>query len=302
MGSWPFQPILPPRIKKKRVGIISPASPIEPHDLQPALDFLRQRGYTFRLGEHVFSKRNYLAGADRDRAADIHAMFQDPDLEAILCTRGGYGTLRLLPYLDFDLISSHAKILVGYSDITALLMGILARVGLVVFHGPMLSNPFIVEELNGMLDFLEAPKELEFTLNSGMILNNGRAKGRLIGGNLTVLSHMIGTPYFPPYQDIIILVEERGEAPYRIDRALTHLRLSEAKRIRGLVAGEFLHCGDEALIRESLWEFATALDIPCVIGLPLGHGPRNQTIPMGMDATLDTYNGSFLVESWAKNS
>jgi muramoyltetrapeptide carboxypeptidase len=208
-----------------------------------------------------------------------------------MCARGGYGVLRILDQLDFTVLSNHSKPLVGFSDITALHRAIQLRTGLITFHGPMVttlarSNPATqcawCETLKGNCDFSPILSELR-------ILKEGAAEGVLTGGNLATLCHLVGTPYGADYSGAILLIEDVGEAPYRIDRMLTQMKMAGVlDGISGLIVGTFENCGiaDEidALVMERFQDF----DIPVVSGMPVGHGKDNMTVPLGVKIRLDT--------------
>jgi muramoyltetrapeptide carboxypeptidase len=260
-------------------------------ELQPGIDFLTSQGYGVSLAKHLYKRRDYMAGSDDVRLRDLHAMFKDHDVGAIICARGGYGTLRLLDKVDYDVIRDNPKPFVGYSDITALLMAIYNRTGLITFHGSMLKDSFEGKTQNVMsfLDLVSAAGRLRVGLDRGEVLRAGQAQGALLGGNLSLISRLIGTAYLPSLKGALLFMEERGESPYRIDRMLTHLKLSGLlDEVGAVIAGEFADCGDMASIKELLLEAAGDLDIPVVTGMPVGHGAMNSAVPIGLTATMDT--------------
>jgi len=212
-------------------------------------------------------------------------------VKAIFCARGGYGTLRLLDKIDYDLISRNPKVIVGYSDITALLLAIYKKTGLVTFHGPVVKE-FKKNEnqnLRLFLDLFSTQDSVRLDLQEGEALIPGKASGILLGGNLSLISHLIGTPFMPHFKETILFVEERGEALYRIDRMMTHLRLSGMlDQIEGLIIGRFIECGDISDIHNLIMDMVSDLNIPMVSGLPVGHEALNVTLPLGLKATLDT--------------
>jgi muramoyltetrapeptide carboxypeptidase len=260
-------------------------------ELRPGVDFLTSQGYGVSLAEHLYQRQDYTAGSDDVRLRDLHAMFEDQEVEAIICARGGYGALRLLDKVDYSLIRDNPKPFVGYSDITALLLAIHLRTGLITFHGSMLKDSFEGKgrNLTSALDLISASEVLRVSFEQGKILRSGHARGALLGGNLSLLSRLIGTGYLPSFKGALLFMEERGESLYRIDRMLTHLRLSGSlDEVGAIIGGDFTDCGDMAPIQELLLEAAGDLDIPVVTGLPVGHGAANSAIPIGMTATLDT--------------
>jgi muramoyltetrapeptide carboxypeptidase len=218
-------------------------------------------------------------------------MFRDPHIKAVFCARGGYGTTRLLDRIEYDLIRQNPKIIVGYSDITALLMAIQKRTGLITFHGPVIRE-FASGHQNNydtLIRLLSSDRPLKLNLAKGAVLIPGKARGSLMGGNLSLICHLIGTPFLPSFDGSILFLEERGEALYRIDRMLTHLKLSgQLSGISGLVAGTFEKCGDPSTINRLLMEVLPGLDIPIATGLEVGHGHKNLALPLGLPTELDT--------------
>ena len=284
--------IKPPRLERgDGIGIIAPAGPVNHSEVQPSLNLLESIGYRIVPAPHLYQREGYLAGGDDSRLEDLHAMFQNEDVKAIFCARGGYGTLRLLDKINYGLISRNPKMIVGYSDITALLLAIYKKTGLVTFHGPVVSELKKNENqnLSLLLDLLLNKASLTFKLIGGEALIPGKTEGILLGGNLSLISHLIGTPFMPTLKKKILFVEERGEALYRIDRMLTHLRLSGLlDQVEGLIMGRFTECGDISDINQLVMDIVSDMDIPIASGLPVGHGAQNVTLPLGLRATLDT--------------
>ena len=293
--------IIPKRLRKgDQIGVISPAGAVNISELLAGIELLESWGFSVKLGKHVSNTRGYLAGEDEERLEDLHAMFENPDIKAILCSRGGYGTMRLLPRIRYDLIGQHPKILVGFSDITALLLSLYAKTGLVTFHGPVVRGLGTGSQGNGesLLRMLtsEGPFEVDLGKDGAVIVPGGRVQGPLLGGNLSLLCHLTGTPFLHPLSGTILFVEEKGEALYRVDRMLTHLMLSgELDGLAGLVGGGFEECGDPSDIRSLFEEMFSEVTFPVVLGLPVGHGPRNVSLPIGMMAILDTERMSLFV-------
>ncbi len=284
--------IKPPRLRPgDLISIISPAGPVDESELQPDLELLKSSGLRIHVAPHVYDRHDYLAGDDEARLSDLHAMFQDRKIKAIFCARGGYGTLRLLDKIDYDLIRENPKIIVGYSDITALLMAINKKTGLVTFHGPMVRGLSALHNSSreSLFKLISSNQPVSFSPIAGNPLIAGRATGPLIGGNLSLICHLIGTPFLPSLDSAILFIEERGEPLYRIDRMLTHLALTgQLKGIAGLIGGEFIECGDISAIDNLLNTLASDLDIPLTTGFPVGHGLTNLALPLGMAAELDT--------------
>jgi len=248
-------------------------------------------GFKVHLGPHVYDRKGYLAGRDEARLGDLYVMFQDPEIKAVICARGGYGSLRLLDRIDFDLIRKHPKILVGYSDITALLLAIHVKTGLVGFHGPMVRDLAggLQKNWDRLLKLLTSDQPLKLDINECSVPVHGRAEGPLIGGNLSLICHLMGTPFMPSLDGCILFLEDRGEALYRLDRMLTHLSLSGGlKGITGVIAGQFDGCGEMNDINRLLLNTVSKLGVPLITGFPIGHGHQNLAMPLGLTADFDT--------------
>ena len=284
--------IKPPRLRQgDLIGVISPAGPVNEQDLQPGLETLRSSGFKVRLAPHVYDNRGYLAGDDGARLEDMHDMFRDPEVKAIFCARGGYGSPRLIDKIHYALIKENPKILAGYSDITALLMAVYKESGLITFHGPMVRDlaKNNCRNWDSLLRLLSTDQPQSLNLREGTALIPGRVTGPLIGGNLSLICNLIGTPFLPSLDRCILFIEERGEPLYRLDRMLTHLFLSgQLKHLSGLIAGQFEDCGDKAAINDILIDIVSDFRIPLATGLPVGHGPENTALPLGLMAELNT--------------
>jgi len=282
----------PQRLKTgEGIGIIAPAGPVSQPELQPGIDLLKSAGHRICYASHIYHKQAYVAGDDNERLQDLHAMFQNDTVKVILCARGGYGTLRLLNKIDFDLIRRNPKIIVGYSDITALLLAIYKESGLVTFHGPVVKDLLKNrnQNLQSFLKLICSDEPMKLNLTGGRALRPGNAEGTLLGGNLSLICHLVGTPFMPSLGGAILFIEEKGEPLYRIDRMLTHLRLSHhLEGLVGLIAGGFEDCGDISSINQLLLETVSDLNIPLASGLPVGHGLENVSLPIGLQARLDT--------------
>jgi muramoyltetrapeptide carboxypeptidase len=282
----------PPRLRKgENIGIIAPAGPVDPSELEPAIGLLESFGHRTVLANQVYDKRGYLAGDDEARLRALHGMFEDETIKAILCARGGYGTLRILDRIDVDLIRDHPKIIVGYSDITALLLAIYKRTGLITFHGPVVKEfpKNQGKNLRSIFELVRGDSLTRFDLTNGQALKQGKGTGILLGGNLSLISSLVGTPFLPSFKGAILFLEERDEPLYRIDRMLTHLRLSGVfDGIHGFVAGHFKECGDTNALNELLLDAVADQNIPVMTGLPVGHGQENMTLPIGLAASLNT--------------
>jgi len=306
------------------LGLIAPASPPpDPRVLDHSIAVLKHLGFNVRLAPNVRQRHGFLAGSDRDRASDLMRMFTDRQIHGILCVRGGYGTARLLPLLDYRIIHDHAKIFVGYSDITSLHCAFLTKANMISFHGPMLSSDLVRTDLSdftrqSFLRTLVTPLARNagrgdrtslgirqgYRRNTIRVLRGGMARGQLIGGNLNVLCTTLGTPWQPPFRGRILFIEDLDEPPYRFDRMLTHLlNCGLLQQLAGIAIGLNADGDDHKVKRskeyhqtldEVLQERLFPLKIPVVTGLPFGHVPHNATLPVGAQVTLDAEYGDLL--------
>jgi len=273
------------------VGVVSPAGPVNPSDLEAGLHFLKAKGFTVHVAPHVYHRQEYLAGNDEDRLSDLEDMFRNTEIKAIFCSRGGYGSLRLLDRIDYDLIRKNPKIIVGYSDMTALLTAIFKKTGLITFHGPMVKGFSSLPEKTwaSLVQMISSEQPASFSPMAGYSLCGGKATGPIMGGNLSLICRLLGTPFMPSLAGCILFIEDRGEALYRLDRMLTHLMLAGSLAgIKGLITGQFIDCGEPAAIDRLIKERFAPMNIPIAAGFPLGHGPENTTLPLGISAELDT--------------
>jgi muramoyltetrapeptide carboxypeptidase len=279
-----------------RVALIAPAGPLRGElDLNRAIENVRSLGWTPHAAPHVLAREGYLAGTDTLRLADINTALVDDSIDAVWCIRGGYGMMRVLETIEYAALRRRPKPIIGYSDVTALHSAIATRCEIVSFHGPTargVLTPFSRRSLECALTGADSCGVAE----SADTLHAGRARGRLVGGNLALLCALSGTPFAPNYDDAILVVEDVNEAVYRIDRMLTQLRLAGAlARCKGLVFGQFTDIpGDspeESLgartLKDVLSEVAAALRIPCIAGAPVGHIAEQWTLPLGADAEID---------------
>lgn len=310
-------PSLPPG---GSIAVLAPASPAAGR-AQEVADWLSSRGFVPRLYPSAYAgtgiQDDYLAASDAQRLQELHSAFADPLIDAILCLRGGYGSARLLSQIDFELLRQHAKPFVGYSDITALHLAIARKAGFVSFHGPMLTSDLLRNRQapteQALFDQLQGrqnagtwlPHPAQFPLQS---LRCGSAQGRLIGGNLAMIGSTFGTPWEIDTQNAILFVEDVGEAPYKIDRLLTQLRLAGKLRgVRGVLIGDFsdVSAADSTPEQQAwdadrlqrLWqEFFVPLNVPVLAGWRSGHVDPNLTLPIGAIVTLDADRQGVRVE------
>ncbi len=293
------------------VGIVDPASATwDPVDVDIVVESLAALGLKVKLGAHLLDRHGYLAGPDEARAADVMAMFTDPAVKAVHALRGGWGCARLLPHLDFDAIARHPKILLGYSDLTALLLPVLAKAGFVTFHGMNGSsewNRFNVGwfrrvlmdgEAVTMSNPMDAGELLAPVENRIRTITPGVARGRLLGGNLTVLTSLVGTGLLPDFRDAILFLEDVQEAPYRIDRMFTQLGLAGILReVRAVIWGRCTRCSPgegfgSLTIGDILRDHVAPLGVPAWEGAQIGHIARQFIMPLGVEAEVDATAGT----------
>jgi muramoyltetrapeptide carboxypeptidase len=315
--------IIPKALKEgDTIGIISPASAIfesEPYEI--AKESFEALGLKVRFGSHTKSRYGHLAGTDEHRAEELMEMFRDPEVKAIIALRGGSGSARILDKLDYDVIAKNPKIFIGYSDITALHLAIHKNTGLVTFHGPVAVstwNSFATSYLKKLLFEGEAVRyenpsgkgdELTQTKNRIRTISGGTAKGALLGGNLSVLTSLMGTDYFPKdWTGKILYLEEIGEQIYAVDRMMTQLQLGGVlNQISGFVFGKCNDCepggsGYGSLtLEEVIDHFIKPLNIPAFTGAMIGHISDNATIPNGIQAEIDADKGTIQLLSPAVN-
>ncbi|MGP4075566.1 S66 peptidase family protein [Halobacillus sp. K22] len=282
-----------------RVGVIAPAGPPKKEELNRGLSVLHSLGLEPVLGNHVFNQDHtfsYLAARDEARLEDLHHMFLDPCIKAVFCARGGYGTARLAPYIDYSMIRCNPKVFWGYSDITYLHTAFHKYSNLVTFHGPMVASDLGRTPLNNetilSLDQLFMPKNItwrypEFPFSS---IKNGKAVGVLVGGNLTVLADSMGTDFELDTDGRILFIEEIDEPAYRIDAMLLQLQLAgKLARVKGVILGDFnLRDSELAETQKVLRQFFMPYNFPVLQGFPAGHCAPNYGIPLGTRVYLDS--------------
>lgn len=298
--------------KGQTIGLIAPSSNLsENEDIAYAIDVVKSFGFKVKQGKHLFERRGYLAGMDKLRADDVNTMFADPEVDAIVCLRGGYGSPRILPYLDYAKIKANPKVITGYSDVTALLNAITVKTGMITFHGPIANQRFSDYTLQSFKDVLFNPtantllgspppfEEREGWVereNRLTIVSPGQASGRLIGGNLSLMVSLVGSKYEPDYTGKILFLEDVSEAPYRMDRMLTHLKLAgRLNKLAGIAFGKCTRCnsrGNTLSLEQVVNDLLKPLGIPVISGLMIGHVEDMATVPVGAMASLDTSLGA----------
>ncbi len=286
------------------IGIITPAS--TPEDLtkvNKGVLYLEKLGYKVEVGKNVGKQRGYLAGTDEERLEDIHYMFGKKAVKAIMCARGGYGTGRILDKIDYSLIKKNPKIFVGYSDITALQMAFFKKAGLVTFAGPMLAVDFWSEEVSKFTEeqfwrMVTSDKKFGKLANPDderfFVLNKGNASGKIFGGNLALITSILGTEYMPSLEDSMLLLEDIDEPPYRVDRMLNQLRLANCfEQTNAVILGRFVDCYEadnkkSLTLNEVISDYLSGIKKPVIYNFKHGHIKDNITVPFGIECKLNT--------------
>jgi muramoyltetrapeptide carboxypeptidase len=297
--------VKPERLKKgDLIGIISPAStPDDLNRIEKGVQYLEKSGFRAEVAPNVGKYRGYLAGSDDQRLYDLHYMFRRKDVKAVFCVRGGCGSPRLLDKIDFTIIKKNPKIFVGYSDITVLQTAFLKKTGLVTFAGPMVAVDFGREEVSSYTEehfwrIITSTKKAGKIIPPGedklFALNDGKAKGQLVGGNLALLMSLAGTSFFPDLKGKILLIEDIGEQPYRVDRLINQLKLMGAfKQLKGIILGAFTDCIEPDFSKRTLTlndvieDYLSNLKIPIIYNFPHGHITDLITVPYGIDVSIN---------------
>lgn len=298
-----------PRLRRGDViAIIAPASaPSSVEKIEKGVRYFEQLGYRVKLGANVHAQHGHFAGTDEQRLHDLNTMLRDPEVKAIFAVRGGYGTPRLLPYIDYNAIRRQPKIIVGYSDITGLQLAIFRKTGLVTFSGPMpgvefwkTPDPYTEEHFWRLITSTKKPGKLPQPEKHPIkVRRRGCAEGPMLGGNLSLIVGSLGTPYSPSYRDAILVLEEISEEPYRADRMLTHLRNAGIlSQINGLLLGHFTDCEPSDPRKPHLTmsqvfdETLAGVTVPMLERFQYGHIPCKLTLPLGIPTRLNADRGS----------
>ena len=295
--SSPQHPLIwPPPLKPgDAVAVTMPASAITPEAWQAGVQVLEGWGYRVISPPGIFEPRPWGQAADRDAAQRFMEVWEDPEVRVVIGVRGGYGSLKIIPHLDLKSLSRHPKRLVGFSDLTNLLITLHQRLGWVTFHGPTLAHLAEVTPAarESWHRWLTAPGPQGMQFEGLRALHPGRATGAVLGGNLTILCHLLGTPYAPRLNGALLFLEDHNEPLYRLDRLAHHLLMSGGlDQVRGIVLGAFTGGAVQEHAEEVLGIAFAPLGVPVAGGLPVGHQPDNFTIPLGARACLDTGTGS----------
>lgn len=286
--------------KGSTIGLISPANHLDEENIAKGVAALENMGFNTRLHPQNFLRHHRRAGTAEVRGKAINEMFADPEIDGIMCLRGGSGFMRVEPWLDYNVIHQNPKVLCGNSDITLMLQGIQNKTGLVTFHGPMFRHSLSRADTLSMAHFAEVVggNKVSVDLPTPKLMNKGKATGKLVGGNLALLSTLIGTPEEPDMDGAILFFEEVGEEHFRLDRNLWHLkRAGKLENIAGVMLGEMISVVESDVpygitIWDSVMELFADKNIPIVGDAPIGHGDHNLTLPLGLEATLNVTNTS----------
>lgn len=311
MGTNPKRPtwsscLLPARLRPgDAIAVPAPAGPVLPEAARAGLELLASR-YRIIIDDAIYERTGFLAGSDARRADEMNRYLRDPDVRAIIPARGGYGVMRIIDRLDADALRRDPKPIVGFSDLTALSAWAVRDAQVRTIHGPMVNQlgRLPPEDVDALFTLLEDPRARPVwsdSLTRVGARGGGTVEGRLIGGNLEILTRLVGTPWAFDLGASILVIEDVGERPYRIDRMLTQLKLAAAfDGVRAVALGEFLRCdetdGIPPSVTDVLEERLAAFELPAVSGLPVGHGDRNRAFPIGARAALDLVSGRLEIE------
>lgn len=308
----PLKAVKPRRLKAgDTVALVSPSGATATRfDVTIVKENMEALGFKVKFGEHLLDRYGYLGGKDEDRAADLMAQFADPSVTGVVAMKGGWGCARMLPSLDYEIIRKNPKVLIGYSDITALLLAIHARTGLVTFHGPIGLDPWnsftvgyfrqvlMDGEAVTMQNPVDAGDRLTPRENRVQTIVPGTASGTLRGGCLSIVSTLLGTEYAPSWKDAVLFVEDINEEIYRVDRMLTHLKLAGVlSQAKGFIFGSCTDCGPgegygSLTLEQVLDDHIRPLGIPAWFGAMIGHIPMKFTMPIGIEARVDAGKGT----------
>lgn len=286
------------------IALVSPAGPVPADKLEAAVEVLKGWGLRPRVYPHALDRHSFYAGTDADRLADLNAALADPQIRGVFCNRGGYGVQRIVEQMDFAAVRRDPKVLIGFSDITALHTALWTHAGVASVHGPVSTQldrgeSFTRSIRHALMTTEVVQIEADAAEPNFSVRTGGRAQGLLLGGNLTMLSTSIGTPFMPDLRGAILLIEDVGEAAYRVDRMLTQLgNCGILQSLAGIAIGQFTEptgAGGVVTPADVLRERLCGLGIPVLGGLPIGHGQNNIAVPLGTEATLDAERGTLVV-------
>lgn len=300
-----MHPIIPPKLlPNSTLGIVSPSGSFPAKRLQPALTYLRHRGFQIHEGSALYAQERYLAGKDEERAQDLNTMFTNPDIDALFVSRGGYGSARLLNLLDWDLIRQNPKPLIGLSDTTALQLGLFAKTGMVSYSGLALCSDITQEGMDPVTEksVWNALCDHAFEPIEGLKpLRAGNFSGPLIGGCLSLATSLVGTSYLPSVDNAVIFLEDVNEPPYRIDRMLNQLQMAGVfDSVAGVVFGQFVggtsDKAEEGTVMDVLEDFGRRMTCPVYTNLPYGHQKSRRVMPIGLQG--EVRDGQMVVKAF----
>ena len=280
--------------KKLEVGdtiaIIAPSGGIKDDtDLIRAKRYFEKLGYKIKIGKNLLKNRNYLAGTDEERLEDLHEQFADKEVNAIICLRGGYGAIRLIKNIDYDLIKSNPKIFAGYSDITALSAMFLKKAGLITYSSPMIQNDFGAEVQNEFTinSFFKAVNDEEQKCFATKVYSSGNANGITFGGNLSTIVSLCGIDFIPD-KKFIFFAEDIGEPVYKLDKMFTQLLNIEkfSENLSGIVFGEFTGIDNENYLSDLFNDIASCVNVPVIGGIKISHNTEKLTVPYGSKSAI----------------
>jgi muramoyltetrapeptide carboxypeptidase len=282
------------------IGVCAPSARFDVQKFNAGIQVLQNLGYKVKIPKEIFEKKRYLAGDDILRANIINQLFSDPDIDGIVCARGGFGAMKLLNYLDWKLITKNPKLFIGFSDISALLLSILdqtqgetgSKIGdeseNMVIHGPTIVSLATAQDktIESFQNAIQG-RFSEIEIFNGEVLQFGRGTGILKGGNISTISHLLGTSFQPVFKNCIIFLEDIGESAYKIDRMLSQMKMAGMfKKIKGVITGSFEKCENDQYLQEILLEIFKEYDVPIITGMDAGHGKINLSLPMGMNIEI----------------
>ena len=275
--------------KGDTIGVAAPSARFDDQKLEKGILCLRELGFDVHVPQEIFKKKRYLAGEDLSRAMIVNELFANPDIKGIIAARGGFGAMRMLDFLDWELIQSSPKLFMGFSDTTALLTSIIQRTGFKVVHGPNLVS-LAEADPQTLSSFYQSITGIagDIFIDHGHCLKPGQARGKLIGGNISTLTHLIGTRFQPDFHGAVLFLEDVGEPAYKIDRMLSQMKMADMfQGIQGLITGSFENCANQNYLPQILLEIFGEYGVPILMGLNSGHSKVNLSLAMGVEVLLD---------------
>ncbi|MBW1649420.1 MAG: LD-carboxypeptidase [Deltaproteobacteria bacterium] len=283
--------IIPNSIKQNDVvGIVAPASPFNTEELYKGVEIIKSLGFKVNIPQDIFFKKKYLAGEDANRARIINKMFADKNIKGIMSAKGGFGSMRLLPYIDYQTAKKNPKLFIGFSDISALLSAYYTFADIMTVHGPVVTSLAAqdAETIKSFYDTVTLKSDINLKIENGVVIKQGKSEGSIVGGNLATLCHLAGTAYQPDFKDCILFLEDTSEKPYKIDRMLTHIKFAGYfKQISGILLGSFDNCGQIQDIYQIVADKFKKESFPILAGFKAGHDKTNLSFLIGRKAYLN---------------